>query len=349
MDLLLLTGYAGALVVGAVLGVLGGGGSILTIPLLVYLFDLPPLEATGYSLFIVGVSSLAGVAGSIRRGWLNYRVAFVFVAPSLLAVYLTRHYLLPSLPQTFLIQGGPRTSLLFLLLAVTVLAFWLLRHARWKRPGIHRALLLAVPAAIAVYVMRRAVLPSLPAEGFMLAGFEISRDLALMLLLAIVMLVTGAAMLRGRARPDDDLHEATGAPDAAESPSRGPDNSIPNRYAGFILGVQGLGVGALTGLIGAGGGFLITPALILLARLPVRHAVGTSLLIIAINSLTGFLGDLHRATPDWSLLLTLTALALAGVTFGSAMAARVPATHLRRALGILLTVMAVFILIAELG
>jgi uncharacterized membrane protein YfcA len=181
--------------------------------------------------------------------------------------------------------------------------------------------------------MRRAVLPSLPAEGFNFGGFEVSRDLALMLLLATVMLVTGIAMLRKRERGHEDMAAST-------SPVAG--------FAGLILGLQGIGVGALTGLIGAGGGFLITPALILLARLPVRHAVGTSLLIITINSLTGFLGDLHRATPDWRLLLTLAALALTGVAIGSALASRIPSTYLRRALGVLLTVMSVFIFVAEL-
>ena len=338
MDLLLLAGYAGAVAVGAVLGVLGGGGSILTIPLLVYLFRLPPLEATGYSLFIVGVASLAGVAGSIRRGWLNYRVALAFVAPSLLAVYLTRHYVLPALPPTLRIGGGPHAAWIFVLVAGTVLAFWLLRHARWKRPAVHRALLLAVPAALAVYVTRGLVLPAVPEDGFSLGALAVSRDLALMLLLALVMLVTGVAMLRGRGgcEPGDPNGAAAGS--ATES---------ARRFAGFILGAQGLAVGALTGLVGAGGGFLITPALILLARLPVRHAVGTSLLIIAINSLAGFLGDLHRAAPDWRLLLTLAGLALAGVAAGSAVADRIPAAHLRRGLGVLLVVMAVFIFVAE--
>lgn len=337
MDPLLLVGYAGAVAVGAVLGVLGGGGSILTIPLLVYLFRLPPLEATGYSLFIVGVASLAGVAGSIRRGWLNYRVALAFVAPSLLAVYLTRHYLLPALPTTLRIGGGPHAAWIFVLTAGTALAFWLLRNARWKRPAVHRALMLAVPAAIAVYIMRGLVLPALPEDGFSLGGLVVSRDLALMLLLAIVMLVTGVAMLRGRSGRDPVAPD--GATGDATSPAR--------RFAGLILGAQGLAVGSLTGIVGAGGGFLITPALILLARLPVRHAVGTSLLIIAINSLAGFLGDLHRAAPDWRLLLTLAGLALAGVAAGSAVSERIPAVHLRRGLGALLVIMALVIVVAE--
>jgi uncharacterized membrane protein YfcA len=333
-----LAGFAGALVVGVVLGVLGGGGSILTIPLLVYLFRLPPVVATGYSMFIVGIASLAGVAGSFRRGWLNTRVAMAFVAPSLLAVYLTRHYVLPAVPQTFRIEGGPRAAALIALIFATLLAFWLVRHARWKRPAIHRALILAVPAAIAVYVMRRVVLPAFPADGFVFGSTTVSRDLALMLLLAIVMLVTGVAMLRGGARCEP-------APESAQPSST--VESLPT-FAALILGLQGFAVGALTGLIGAGGGFLITPSLILLARLPVRHAVGTSLLIIAINSLTGFLGDLHRATPDWNLLVPLAGLSLAGATVGTALAARVPATQLRRALGILLTFMSLCILFTEL-
>jgi uncharacterized membrane protein YfcA len=212
-----------------------------------------------------------------------------------------------------------------------------LRNARWKRPAVHRALMLAVPAAIAVYIMRGLVLPALPEDGFSLGGLVVSRDLALMLLLAIVMLVTGVAMLRGRSGRDPV------APDGAT----GDVTSPARRFAGLILGAQGLAVGSLTGIVGAGGGFLITPALILLARLPVRHAVGTSLLIIAINSLAGFLGDLHRAAPDWRLLLTLTGLALAGVAAGSAVSERIPAAHLRRGLGALLVIMALVIVVAE--
>src|SRR5690606_8591756 len=117
-------------------------------------------------------------------------------------VYLTRHYVLPALPATFWIEGVPRAAALLALGAATAFAFWLSRRARWRNPAVHRALLMAVPAAVAVYVVRRAVLPALPEDGFRFGTVAVPRDLALMLLLAAVMLVTGLAMLHGAGRRD---------------------------------------------------------------------------------------------------------------------------------------------------
>lgn len=334
MDPASFIGYAGALAVGLTLGLLGGGGSILTIPLLVYVFRLPPVDATGYSMFIVGVAALAGAFGYFRRGWLNVRVALLFVAPSVLAVYLTRHYVMPTLPESWavVLPTGPRLALLVPLVAVTGLAFWLVRREHWRLAAVHRALLLAVPAAVAVYVTRRYLIPLFPVDGVGAGPLSVSRDLAIMLLLAAVMLATGIAMLRGRDEHDIPAPSADGRAE---------------RLPAARLGLQGIIVGVLTGVLGAGGGFLITPALVLLAKLPIRTAVGTSLLIISVNSLTGFVGDLHRATPAWPMLLALTGLALAGVAGGAALSARVPAQQLRRGLGGLLTIMALVIVAAE--
>jgi uncharacterized membrane protein YfcA len=338
MDVMMIAGLAGALTMGILLGVLGGGGSILTIPLLVYVLGLTPVEATGYSMFIVGTAALAGAFGYYRRGWLNLRVALLFVAPSVLAVYLTRHYVMPALPERFSFgvadfSRGPDFAVFALLLAATIVAFLWMRCDRWRLRETHRALVLAVPAAVAVYVTRRYALPLFPENGLGAGHLSISRDLATMLLLAVVMLATGIAMLRGR---DDVTVDDV------------PDTSGAARLPLLRLGLQGGTVGVLTGALGAGGGFLITPALVLLAKLPLRIAVGTSLLIVGINSLTGFAGDLHRATPDWPLLLTLTGLALGGVILGATVSTRLPAALLRRGLGWLLTVMAFLILAAEL-
>lgn len=335
----MLAGYIGALVVGAVLGVLGGGGSILTIPLLVYVLRLPPVDATGYSMFIVGFAALAGAFGYFKRGWLNVRVALLFVAPSVLAVYLTRHYVMPALPEHLSVgfptlSAGPSAALLIPLLAITAFAFWLARHDRWRLAATHRALVLAVPAAVAVYLTRRYALPLFPVEGVATGPLQVSRDLAIMLLLAAVMLATGLAMLRGR--DESTVDDAYG------------NGRATARLPLVRLGIQGVSVGVLTGALGAGGGFLITPALVLLAKLPIRTAVGTSLLIVSINSLTGFVGDLHRAAPDWSLLLSLAGLALVGVAGGAAFSARLPAALLRRGLGWLLTGMSVVVLVAEI-
>jgi uncharacterized protein len=335
----MLAGYIGALIVGAVLGVLGGGGSILTIPLLVYVLRLPPVDATGYSMFIVGVAALAGAFGYFKRGWLNVRVALLFVAPSVLAVYLTRHYVMPALPERMTLglpalSSGPSAALLVPLIAITAFAFWLVRRDHWRLAATHRALMLAVPAAVAVYVTRRYALPLFPVDGMNAGPLMISRDLAIMLLLAVVMLATGLAMLRGRDESTVEHGSGSGA--------------LPLRLPLLRLGIQGVAVGVLTGALGAGGGFLITPALVLLAKLPIRTAVGTSLLIVSINSLTGFVGDLHRATPAWPLLLTLAGLALIGVAGGATFSARLPAAHLRRGLGWLLTGMSAVVIIAEI-
>lgn len=329
---MLLTGYAGALVVGIVLGILGGGGSILTIPLLVYVLGLPPVDATGYSMFVIGVAALAGTVGYYRRGWLNLRIALMFILPSVLAVYLTRHYVMPIFPERFSVgfpDVSPRlvTGLLLPLVAATAFVFWRARATAGRMTATHRALILAIPAAVTVYVTRRYALPLFPADGLGAGSVTVSRDLAIMLLLALVMLATGIAMLRGR---DDST--VTGV------------MPVATRLPLFRLGLQGVAVGILTGTLGAGGGFLITPALVLLARLPIRVAVGTSLLIVGINSLTGFVGDLHRATLDWPLLLLLSGCALAGVTLGASFSARLPAALLRRGLGWLLVIMAFVVL-----
>lgn len=339
MDFMMMIGCAGALVVGVVLGVLGGGGSILTIPLLVYGLGLAPVDATGYSMFIIGVAAFAGTFGYYRRGWLDLRVALTFIAPSVLAVYMTRHYVMPSFPERFSVDMAsiPRTlgiGLLAVLVAATVFAFranFVHRRRRWGAVATHRALVLAIPAAVTVYLMRRYALPLFPPEGLGSGPVTLSRDLAIMLLLAAVMLITGIAMLRGQ---DEG---SVNVPAAAAS-----------RLPLLRLGLQGIAVGVLTGTLGAGGGFLITPALVLLAKLPIRTAVGTSLLIVSINSLTGFVGDLHRASPDWPLLLALSGCALGGVTTGAGVSARLPAALLRRGLGWLLTVMAFIILFVEL-
>ncbi len=333
----MLIGHAGALVVGVVLGILGGGGSILTIPLLVYVLGLPPVDATGYSMFIIGTAAFAGTFGYYRRGWLNVRVALMFIMPSVLAVYLTRHYVLPTLPERFSVDlpaMSPSVVMLLLipLVAATALVIRSARRAQWRMAPTHRALILAMPAAVTVYVMRRYALPLFPAEGLGSGPVSVSRDLAIMLLLSAVMLATGVAMLRGR---DEGTVEGV-------LPAAAP------RLPLLKLGLQGVAVGVLTGALGAGGGFLITPALAMLAKLPIRVAVGTSLLIVSVNSLTGFVGDLHRATLDWPLLATLSACALVGVTVGAAVSARLPAAVLRRGLGWVLTVMALVILAVEL-
>jgi uncharacterized membrane protein YfcA len=342
MDSWTLLSYLGAVTVGGVLGLLGGGGSILTIPLLVYGFRLPPVVATGYSLFIVGIAALAGSLGYMHRRWLSYRLAFLFVAPSALVVHVTRHYIVPALPETLSIQprGPGGFAGLLLLGGASAAALWMARGRDPRISAARRALALAVPAVLAVTLMRGWLLPSLP-ERAVHGTFVFSRDHAILWLLALVLLASGLGMLRG---PEADAH--TPETDGPGGLGRGTTRAKPG-FPVLKLGSLGVLVGILTGILGAGGGFLVTPALVMFARLPIRVAVGTSLLIISANSLAGFAGEIGHASPDWPFLLTLTGLTLAGVAAGSAFSARLPGHALRRALGLLLTGVAVLIVIAE--
>lgn len=246
-----LLGYLAAAAIGVTLGLMGGGGSILTVPVLVYLFGVPAATATGDSLFLVGATAGVGAGLFVRQKQVDGRAAMAFLAPAFLTVWLTRRFLVPALPAHF---------------------------------------------------------------GLLPLGT------ALLLLFAALMLVTAVSMLRPR-------------PEAPEigKPSLG--RLVPSA----------LGVGVLTGLVGAGGGFLIVPALALFARLPMKRAVGTSLAVIAANSLFGFFSDpaLARAA-DWPFLLALTALALAGMGVGTALSKKVSGAALRPAFGVFLLVMGTY-------
>lgn len=253
-------GYAGALMVGIVLGLLGGGGSILSIPILVYLFGLEPVVASAYSLFIVGITSLVGAIPKYRDHLVNLRTALVFGIPSILAIFSTRKWLVPAIPE---------------------------------------------------------VLFSSP--------FLMSKRLLLLGLFAVLMILASIALIRKkRERPQ-------GA-----------------RYRTFLLMVEGLLIGSLTGLVGAGGGFLIIPALVLLTGLPFKTAVGTSLLIIGINSLLGFAGDVLNYRIDWAFLSLITALAVIGILLGSFFNRKVDAALLRKIFGWFTFGMGLFILMQEL-
>jgi uncharacterized membrane protein YfcA len=256
-------GYVAAVLIGISLGTIGGGGSILTVPVLVYLFGVAPLPATAYSLFIVGITALAGSFAYMRAREVDYRAALHFGVPSLVAVFLTRSMLVPALPDTL----------------------------------------------------------------FFLAGFAVTRDLFIMLLFALLMLAASVSMIR-------------------KSSAEQSAGDIAYNYPVILL--EGLLVGVLTGLVGAGGGFLIIPALVLFARLPMKLAVGTSLLIIAAKSLIGFTGDLGRMPVDWSFLLLFTALAVAGILFGNRIARHISAERLKPAFGWFTLVMGAGILAREL-
>ncbi|QKG53556.1 sulfite exporter TauE/SafE family protein [Hymenobacter sp. BRD67] len=258
-------GYLAAVFIGLALGIMGGGGSILTVPALVYLLGVSPVQSTAYSLFIVGSTSLVGAAGYFRKGLVALPTALVLLLPSLVVVFLTRRVLLPAIPH----------------------------------------------------------------ELFTVGSLVFTKDLLVLLAFAGLMVAAATSMIR---------HSA---PEAAL-----PRLPAPN-YA-LVLGI-GAVVGFLTGFVGAGGGFLIIPALVLGARLPMKMAVGTSLTIIALNSLIGFSGDLSAGRAiDWGFLLGFLAFALGGIVLGTRLAPLIPGARLKPAFGWFTLAMGTFILAKEL-
>ena len=264
MEMLELFGYLAAAFIGLSLGLIGGGGSILTVPVLVYLFGIDAVTATAYSLFIVGATSLVGSWPKYQEGLVDLKTALAFGAPSIVAVYLTRAWLVPFIPDPV----------------------------------------------------------------FSTAEFELSKRLLLMGLFAVLMVFASLSMIRDK------------KPVAAAAGAQG------FRW-GLIL-LEGAVVGVLTGLVGAGGGFLIIPALVLFTGLPMKKAVGTSLLIIAAKSLIGFTGDLGRLQPDWTLLGLVTAIAIAGILLGNVLARRIDGAKLKKGFGWFVLVMGIYILLKEL-
>jgi len=254
-------GYLGAILMGISLGLIGGGGSILTVPILVYLFGVNAELSTAYSLFIVGLTSLFGSFSHMRMGNIHWRTAIVFGIPSIISVYLTRHYLVPVIPNP--IFGG------------------------------------------------------------------LSKDLAILIFFAIIMVAASYSMIR------------KGKPKMAD------ETEVSFNYPMILA--EGFIVGMVTGLVGAGGGFLIIPALVLLAKLPMKQAVGTSLMIIASKSLLGFLGDLGRgADIDWVFMLTFSAIAVVGIFSGAALSKKVSGDKLKPAFGWFVLIMGIYIIVNSL-
>ena len=265
MDLTQILGYLGALIIGVVLGLIGGGGSILTVPIFVYLLSINPVVATAYSLFVVGVSSLLGALQNIRKGLVDFKTAIVFAIPAFIAVYLTRRFLVPAIPEYL----------------------------------------------------------------FEIGSFAVTRDIGIMVFFALIMLLASYSMINGKNKDRQKDH-----------------TDIKYNYPLIIL--EGLVVGLITGIVGAGGGFLIIPALVLLAKLPMKKAVATSLLIIAIKSLIGFIGDVETMEINWPFLLSFTAFSLVGIILGVWLTKFIDGSKLKRAFGWLVLVMGIYILIKEI-
>lgn len=190
------------------------------------------------------------------------------------------------------------------------------------------AIIFAIPAFIAVYLTRAYLIPAIPDELFTVSGIIITKNLAIMLFFAVIMLLASISMIRNNRKESDE------------------DSAITYNYPLII--VEGLVVGTITGIVGAGGGFLIIPALVLLAKLPMKKAVATSLFIIAIKSLIGFLGDVKNLEIDWSFLLPFTALSIIGIFLGIWLNKFIDGKKLKKAFGWFVLVMGIYIIYKEL-
>lgn len=264
-------GYLCSMLIGLSLGLIGSGGSILTVPVLVYLFGVSAVTATAYSLFIVGLTSAIGSINYFRNGLVNLRIALVFGLPSIVAVFMTRAYLVPAIPDTL----------------------------------------------------------------FSLNGLVITKGILLLVLFALLMIAASYSMIKPSKTNTNSSEETLAT-----------TNTTNLNYP--IIIAEGLIVGTLTGLVGAGGGFLIIPALVLLSKLDMKQAVGTSLVIIALKSLIGFLGESGETGINWGLLLSVSVFAIAGIFVGATLAKRVDGNKLKPAFGWFVLVMGLYIIIKEL-
>jgi uncharacterized membrane protein YfcA len=253
-------GYIAAIAIGIVLGSLGGGGSILSIPILVYLFHLDVVIASAYSLFIVGITSLVGAIPKYREQLVNLRTGIVFGIPSIITIFVTRKWIVPVIPE--------------------------------------------VVAAV--------------------GDFVITKRLLLLGIFAILMILASISMITKKQAHSEE-----------------------HSFKTFLVVLEGSLIGLLTGLVGAGGGFLIIPALVLLTGLPFKTAVGTSLLIIAINSLLGFIGDVLNYTIDWFFLLGISALAVSGIFIGHYISRFISQEKLRQGFGWFVLISGFYILVRE--
>lgn len=259
-----IAGYLAAVLIGISLGLIGSGGSILTVPVLVYLFGIHPLIATTYSLFIVGVTSIAGSFNYFKQGLVSIPTILFFGIPSVTAVFLTRTYILPAIPQ----------------------------------------------------------------EIVRIDQLTVTKNILLMLLFAVLMIAASYSMIRKKPTHCDV--------------SKGQKTNL------YLLSIQGLFTGAITGLIGAGGGFLIIPALVNFLKMPIKTAIGTSLMIVAMNSLTGFVFSISHHAIQWPFLGSITGIAIGGILIGSFLSKKVDSKQLKPAFGWFILVMGIYIITKEI-
>lgn len=258
-------GYFASILIGVALGLIGGGGSILTVPVLVYLFAIEPVIATSYSLFIVGLTSAVGSFNYFKKGLVNIKTAIVFGVPSIIAVFATRALIVPAIPK----------------------------------------------------------------EVFTVGDFVVTKSILMMVLFAVLMIAASYSMIKKDKKTVSN------------------ENGEQKFNYPLIL-IEGAVVGILTGLVGAGGGFLIIPALVILSKLPMKEAVGTSLVIIAAKSLIGFFGESGETSIDWQFLMTISGFAIIGIVIGTAMSKKIDGAKLKPAFGWFVLIMGIYIITKEL-
>jgi uncharacterized membrane protein YfcA len=257
-------GYLFAVIVGITLGLVGSGGSILSVPILVYIMGVEPILATAYSLFIVGTTALFGGIQKAKQKLVDFRKVILFGIPTIISVYITRKIIVPRIPEIL----------------------------------------------------------------FSTSVFTLYKSVFIMIVFAIVMIFASIRMIK-------PLHVENN------------ENQAKLNYSKIFI--QGLFIGLVAGFVGAGGGFLIIPVLLFLAKTPMKMAVGTSLFIVASQSLIGFLGDLRpEQNLDWNLLLTFTICSIIGVFIGSFLSKKIEGEKLKTGFGWFVLFMGIYIILKEL-
>jgi len=265
VDLTIIFGYIGALFVGITLGLIGSGGSILSLPIFVYLFGLNPIVATAYSLFTVGLTSLIGSIKNIKLRLIHVNTVIYFSTSAAFSVYITRKYIIGLIPDQIISIGD----------------------------------------------------------------LTITKEKFLMLFFSILIFFAAIAMIRNRKDKNGSQRREL-------------------KYDKLLILIEGSVVGFITGLVGAGGGFIIIPVLVLFSKLNMKSAIATSLVIIAIKSLIGFIGDIENHDIDWSFLVKFSSISVAGIYIGQAIGMKIDGTRLKKGFGYFILIIATSILIKEI-
>ena len=263
MEVTHIVGYTLAIFVGITLGLIGSGGSILSVPILVYVMHVEPILATAYSLFIVGITALFGGIQKAKQKLIDFKKVLLFGIPTVISVFITRKIIVPQIPEIITIFNG----------------------------------------------------------------FYISKAVLIMVIFAVVMIFASIRMIK-------------------PLKVKIINNDVNLNY--FRISVQGVFIGFVAGFVGAGGGFLIIPALVFMAKTPMKMAVGTSLFIIATQSIIGFLGDISaNQIIDWKLITLFTTLSIIGIFIGNAISKKVNSEKLKTGFGWFVLLMGIYIIIKE--